>query len=246
MIKLKNVEKPQELLLNEVELTNEFLKSGKRVWDKKYIKDALLNMSNGKCCYCECLITEESKYMEVEHFLPKIIYPSLVVEWSNLLPSCKRCNVNKKDHDPKKVSIINPRIDNPKNYLSLQNYRLVPKNQKARDTINTLYLNESDRLGLARYKIGEITYSSLEDLYEQLVEHDKNIDTISTRLNKIMRRFKALLGTGSPEKAYASTVATVILINKHYQSIKEILHKLNLWDDECNLLELELQKIALL
>ncbi|MGR0329632.1 HNH endonuclease [Bacillus cereus] len=81
----------------KTKLTQDFITSGSSVWGKSYIKSALLEMSHNKCAYCECRLDEESKYMEVEHFLPKDDYPKLVVDWNNLLPSCKRCN-GKKEH----------------------------------------------------------------------------------------------------------------------------------------------------
>lgn len=71
----------------------------KVVWNKAYIKNALLEMSDNKCCYCECKIGKGEREMHVEHFKPKSIYPDLVVEWNNLLPSCPHCNKQKSSHD---------------------------------------------------------------------------------------------------------------------------------------------------
>lgn len=96
MIRLYRPNCPQQLTDTvKDELTQEFINTGKNVWAKTYIKSALLAMSHNKCAYCECKLDEESKYMEVEHFLPKDDYPNQVVDWNNLLPSCKRCNTKK-------------------------------------------------------------------------------------------------------------------------------------------------------
>lgn len=43
----------------------------KSVWNNEHIKSALLLSSHGKCAYCECSLTSESNYMEVEHFEDK-------------------------------------------------------------------------------------------------------------------------------------------------------------------------------
>ena len=69
MIKLKREQKPEYLSDEKVhELTNEFKSSKKTVWNNDFIKVPLLNSSYGKCAYCECPLTTESNYMEVEHF----------------------------------------------------------------------------------------------------------------------------------------------------------------------------------
>ena len=95
MIKLDLPPKPDQLTKEFQEIkTQEFLSSGKtkNVWKIKWLKDAVYQMAFGKCCYSEIRLVEESKYMEVEHYAPKSIYPDKVMEWGNLLPSCKKCN----------------------------------------------------------------------------------------------------------------------------------------------------------
>ena len=96
MIKLDRTPKPVELTTAlQVALTDEFKLTGKSVWNIDFIKKALLGFSNDKCCYCEANINEESKYLEVEHFHHKDTYKEEVLEWENLLPSCKKCNGTK-------------------------------------------------------------------------------------------------------------------------------------------------------
>ncbi|OQY54394.1 MAG: hypothetical protein DRR08_10845 [Candidatus Parabeggiatoa sp. nov. 2] len=100
MIRLQPIGKLNKLTDDVVqELTTCYVTNGTSVWKKPYIIRALLKMSSDKCCYCECNVTEESNYLEVEHFQPKSLYPDKVVVWDNLLPSCKRCNGTKRDHD---------------------------------------------------------------------------------------------------------------------------------------------------
>ena len=93
MIQLQAKPRPPQLTDDLVaQLTADFKATQNAVWNKLYIKTALLEISHGKCCYCECNIKEESKYMEVEHFYAKSIYPEEVLDWRFLLPACKRCN----------------------------------------------------------------------------------------------------------------------------------------------------------
>src|SRR5437868_15151041 len=94
MIRLTRPPSPAELTQQvQQELTALFKADGKVVWDRGFIKDTLRLMSSGKCSYCECSLGEESKYLEVEHFADKHSYPDQVVDWLNLLPACKHCNV---------------------------------------------------------------------------------------------------------------------------------------------------------
>ena len=103
MIKIQRVSAPSELNDETVStLTTLYKSTGENVWNKPYIKKELLKMSHNKCCYCELKLGEEGKYMQVEHYHCKSLYPDEVVLWENLLPSCNRCNTNKSSHDTKK------------------------------------------------------------------------------------------------------------------------------------------------
>ncbi|KIR18985.1 hypothetical protein PFLU4_05640 [Pseudomonas fluorescens] len=76
------------------------------------IKAALIESSYGKCAFCEC-VPAEGGNVEVEHFKPKSIYPDLTFEWTNFLPSCRKCNGTKLFHDTGLEPIINPYDDDP-------------------------------------------------------------------------------------------------------------------------------------
>ena len=99
MIKLELPPKPRQLT-DELQsrLTQEYKDTGKTVWKIEWLKKTVSEMSFGKCCVSEIRLGEESKYMEIEHFYPKKQYPDKVMEWGNLLPSCKKCNGTKREH----------------------------------------------------------------------------------------------------------------------------------------------------
>ena len=105
----------------------------------KNIRETLKTMCSGnrRCCYCE-----DSCADEVEHILPKSLYPKRVFIWKNYLYSCGLCNSKKNNHyavivgneiqpitrkknDPivpppaGKGVFINPRIENPLDSLEL-------------------------------------------------------------------------------------------------------------------------------
>ncbi|WKA55513.1 HNH endonuclease [Planococcus shixiaomingii] len=238
MIKLIRNPKPTQLTDQTVaDLVSEYKLNGSNVWSQTYIKLALLELSKEKCCYCECNIKEESKYMEVEHFLPKKYYPDLVVDWDNLLPSCKRCNLNKGEHDPNIEYIINPCIDDPKVHIAMKNYRLKSKDQTGRNTIDVLYLNDTERLVQSRFMIGNNIHESLEKISDNLSEYYQGISTSTRRKNMVINGLKSLLRQGLPQKDYAATVATVIINDDIFYWCKNILIELDFWDDEFSCLE---------
>ena len=133
MIKLELPEKPIQLTDEiEKELTELFKKNGTAVWNKAYIKEPLLTMSNNKCAYSEQKLGERSAYMWIDHFKHKDKYKDAVVEWGNLLPSCQKCNTTKNDWDVLIDPIVNPLTDNPGDYLYIKGFRFHAKNEKGK------------------------------------------------------------------------------------------------------------------
>ncbi|OQP99823.1 HNH endonuclease [Vibrio campbellii] len=247
MIKLQRPPKPEELTEAVVlTLTNEFKQTGKSVWSKDYIKQPLLAMSSDKCAFCETKITEESKYLEVEHFHHKDLYKDEVVEWANLLPSCKKCNGTKGDHDTKVEPIINPCVQDPREHLQIWRYRLKGKTSLGKMTVSVLNLNEPDRLVLKRFQIGNALQDKLEE-YHQLVDDVINgIQTSTLRKNRIKNGVKGILSNGLKDKEYAATYSTVLITEPEFISLKSKMNSCNLWTQEHSSLEIELSNYTLI
>lgn len=246
MIKLSPEPRPNELTDELVEqLTMQFRTDNSlRVWGRKFITDALLRMSHGKCCYCECNITEESKYMEVEHFRCKSIYPDDVLLWPNLLPACKRCNGAKGDHDVETAPIVHPVTDDPREHLVFRSYRFYGKTEKGITTClpSVLNLNDRDRLQIKRFEIGSKIKEELDDLEEQI---NDGLNT-PRQWRRVAEKLKRLMRQGLPTEEYAATVSTEILREHTYRLIKAAFLTQNLWDDDFQTLEDDLSKIAYL
>ncbi len=245
MIKLTYPTKPAELTDSvSAQLTADF-KADKRkaVWKQKYITESLLKMSFEKCCFCEANIAEESKYMEVEHFHPKSFYENEVVEWENLLPICKRCNVKKSNHDTKQQPIIHPAKDNPKEHLYLQNYWFYRKTDLGQTTIEVIYLNDKHRLIKKRAEIGNGIIEQLHQIFDDIENYIKNPNTKNR--NKVVGKFKNVLVECCPQSEYSATAATTLLINPYYQQIKQLFIAHNLWNDEFSALEIQVEFCAL-
>jgi len=246
MIKLDRTQKPVELTDEfKATKTDEFKLTGKSVWNVNFIKNGLLGFSNDKCCYCEANINEESKYLEVEHFHHKDIYKDEVLEWENLLPSCKKCNGTKNAHDTKLEPIIDPSKIDPKNHLKYWRYRIKGSDEFGKLTVSVLKLNDQDRLVKKRFEIGNAIQEKLEQLNELTDDYINGIQTNTRRKNRIVNGIKDLMKEGLPTAIYSATSATIILTDTEFKTIKSKFTILGFWDTELIQLENDLNKIAL-
>ncbi|NMP11390.1 hypothetical protein [Paenibacillus polymyxa] len=248
MIKIVRSECPPELTNDKKrELTQKFITDKNSVWATSYIKDALFKMSKGKCCFCECKLGEEGKYMHVEHFHHKDKYPTEVVEWENLLPCCVRCNTNKGTHDTVIEPIINVTLVDPREHLVIDNYRFRAKNnsQLGRKTIEVIFLNDSDHLVKPRFDIGNRAKESLELILDKAQEYRDGISTSTKRRNIIVNGIKSLLKEAHPDSQFSAIVATVVMKDTNYEELKDILVSMDFWDEELQQIESEVLNTSL-
>lgn len=244
MIKLNRNFHP--LCLNPQEtkrLTDEFKATKASVWNFEALKKALLETSHGKCAYCECDLTKESKYVKVEHFCDKDTYPDDVVKWKNLLPSCKRCNGSKGTHNVLASPIVNPYEADPRDHLLLRLYRFRPKTKVGEESIAVLGLNNADRAVLVRFEIGEGIQESLERASE-ILEAFK-INGATRTKNRLVSIIRELLLECHPTSEYAATASTIIHSDKNFAALIEELKTLSLWTPELDALHTESKNVAL-
>jgi len=230
MIKLNRNSTP--ILLSPIfvkDKTQEFKDTGNSVWNIDWLKESLLSLSDDKCAYCECDLKEESKYMEVEHFEDKDSYPDKVLEWDNLLPSCKRCNGSKSTHDVIAEPIINPFTDYPSTHIYFRLYRMKEKDEKGRQTIDVVNLNHYERAVQKRFEVGEALEKLIDTASERIALYIES--SIVQRRNKLKNIVEDILKECQPSTIYSATCATVLHTNETYSKIKETLIKLGLWDD---------------
>ncbi len=242
MIKLKLIGKPIELTKEkEEELIREYIISGKPVWKQEYISEALLRMSNGKCAYSEQKLNTESAYMEIEHFRNKDKYPHLVVNWGNLLPSCKKCNATKGILDVLDEPIVNPLEDFPREHLYVKAFRFYGKDIKGQNTISAVALNDRAHFVSSRSLIGFKISDMLEGYYEAL------INTTGDRAKRnFVNRIKSVLKDCGPLNEYSAVISTYILYEfDTYKLLKDFMQMNKLWDCELEQIEKDLKSIAL-
>jgi hypothetical protein len=200
-------------------------------------------MSHGKCAFSECRLVEEGKYPEVEHFHPKSLYPDEVMRWENLLPISGACNKAKLDHDTKQEPIINPRYENPQEHLYFQGYRFKPKSEKGRLSVEVLGLNEHNLWVKKRFEIAAKAVEKLEEIHEKLQTY-QNQPTVKGR-NKIVSALRNLLIEGTPTAEYSAVVASYLLHDDDFQSVKTLMQQMSLWDVAFEELETQLRFCAL-
>lgn len=225
MIKLERSDKPSYLTEAKVkELTDEFIKTGKAVWNKDQIKSPLSESTSHKCAYCETDLNSPSIYMEVEHFLPKEKHKDLVVNWDNLLPSCKRCNGTKNDDDILTSPIINPFDKDPREDFYFDHFYIFGKTELGENTEVTLNLND-EVLFLKRCKVAGTVKNDLIQMFREF-----------SKLPKLdghkRRRLRAVLLAAQPERPYSAFVATIIHNTDEYSLLKQRLIKETKWTNE--------------
>ncbi|RSH63433.1 HNH endonuclease [Stutzerimonas stutzeri] len=230
MIKLERGSQPEHLTDEKIkELVNIFKANGTAVWNDDKIKEALSKSSHYKCAYCECSISEESKYMEVEHFEHKDKYKDKVVSWSNLLPACKRCNIAKGTHDTREVPIVNPFDQDPKNHLYFRLYRFKGIDELGSDTIEAIDLNNYDRVVSKRFEVGEQIQSSLDVAEER---YESYLDSKTTRRrNRLINVIETMLRECQPSAIYSATSATVLFSDTKFHKIKAKMEEIGLWQE---------------
>jgi len=217
-------------------LTDEFKTKGTSVWHIEELKTSLLQLSDYKCAYCECDLSKESNYMEVEHFEDKSNNPDKVMEWENLLPACKRCNGSKGTHDVKLEPIIDPFKEDPKKHLKLRLYRFREKSPIGKNTIEAVDLNNYERAVEKRFEIGEAVQTSIMNAFEKLERFIENKSTKSK--NRLLGHVQSLLLECQKSSQYSATAASILHSEADYHQLRDKMIATNLWNDEFEQLHL--------
>lgn len=224
--------------------TEEYKRTKKSVWNIEWLKDDLKKLSYGKCAYCECDLSKGSSYMEVEHFEDKHHNEDKVMQWDNLLPSCKHCNVHKSDHDVIAEPIVNPFVDNPKDHLYLQCYRYKPKDEKGRTTIDVLQLNDNERkMVYTRFDLGNKLQELILSNIEKLKTYSQNASVINR--NKLKNSVNAMLQLCQPESEFSATCATVLHSSVEYLELKTKMKHIGLWSQELERMDIKSSELCL-
>lgn len=253
MIKIKRTNAPEQLTEQiKTQLTEEFKKDKKKtVWNKPYIRNGLLTMSNFKCCYCEELVGSGAgcSEMHVDHYHDKSTYPEEVVKWTNLLTSCSHCNKRKSNHDTYIDPIINPTEIDPRDMFYMKNYRYYSidcdPNSLGNISIDVLDINNYEEKAQLRFIIGNKLCSEFRKLYHDVAELGDNILTDTRKKNRIYNNCLNNLKLCTRNSRFGASMATVLQESEDYKALRDLLKKYNVWDDEMEKLHKESLSICL-
>lgn len=172
MIQITKLAKPQVLVDNALNWTKtvmNYVNNGQKIPDNhknKYshtdIKNQVKLETKEKCVYCESHVTHQYPG-DIEHIIPKAIYPRLTFNWSNLTFACYWCNNGKRDYVEKnEAKLINPYKDKISEHLHFFGPLM-------------MHINQSKR--------GEITWKQIKLNRKELI--DRRIDKIKELQNLI-------------------------------------------------------------
>jgi len=191
------------------------------------VKRILFKCSHNKCAFCETIPC--GSYLEVEHYAPKNLYPELILDWENLLPSCRKCNNYKRDHDSISEPIINPCKVDPEPYFEYEILCIKPasniSNQSlALRTIQVCNLNRRQLIEARAKLLIDLIYfnqqleKSIQELNEMLTFRKKR-----NRILNLEESFEILESFTKPEKIYSGLCKNFIRKSKNYKLAKKCI-----------------------
>lgn len=226
---------------NISELTDKFKRDGTPVWHHPEVKAACLALGHGKCAFCEVKLEEASTYNEVEHFKDKKTYPDDVIQWVNLLPSCRHCNGSKLSHDVVLHPIINPCNDMPSDNLYMIGYRIKGRTSLGDMTVSTLNFNHREHKFIPRCKAGYIILDSLEDALDKLEWY---LQAPSIRRKNILQNMvEAILDECQKTAQFSAVSATVLHDSDDYDRLRTDMQFHDLWTDYMQELHIDSQAL---
>ena len=202
---------------------------------KPEVKDALLAMQHGKCCYCERDLYElGSAGKDVEHYIPKHackdgegnIQWHVANRWDNLLYACKTCNAKKgKEHPINRtgqLQIIDPTNEgiDPEDHIDFRiNYPIITYSEKAgsslgRSTIRKLKFNERSELGSKFRKMILRIDEQVYDLVDAITNN--NTEKINSVKDDLEKATSAYLPHAAFARKYISNRIKDINAKKDY------------------------------
>ena len=182
------------------------------------VKDALVNIHHGKCCYCEKRL--ERRELQVEHFRPKTAvrqahggiqerpgYFWLTYSWDNLFLACAACNGKKSTtfplEDPgqrarshnddlthERAELVNPAEDDPRDHIYFKEEVPCHWTPKGQRTIDVLDLRRND--------LHELRFSYFEIVKQLRFMLEHNLNTNQTdSLQKVARTLRGFMREGA-------------------------------------------------
>ncbi|EOB4964007.1 AAA family ATPase [Vibrio vulnificus] len=222
-------------------------------------KPQLEEMFHSKCAFCETKVGVSSSGV-VEHFRPKLYYPSLAYDWRNIYLSCSSCNrykaakfpiegkrlelssaipVNDKNAQSyEKYLIIDPCnytdiVDNPFHYK--KNGEIVASTERGNVTINIYMLNRIELVKARKEHLSKLT-----SILRNLKSSNNSaflLDTINSSTEYLSMYCYFILdfylkNKDSLNPKILGSLRHIILMDKRYSEFSLENSKLSLGDEE--------------
>lgn len=169
-------------------------------WNKKVkelaplrlnLRNHYLNEQKDRCCYCKMLKQEKHGLTwDVEHIVPKALFPIFLFEKYNLSLSCKECNEAKSNksifidekynykkypHEADRYSIIHPHFDKYSDHMEIMMFPTgqifhTPKSEKGK----TLF----SHCDLVRFTMKSLNFENIDK--SLLISFSSFIDNLPT------------------------------------------------------------------
>jgi hypothetical protein len=104
-------------------------------------------------------------------------------------------------------------------------------------------LNDTERLVVPRFKVG----NKLADELEKLLDTTQSTTNKNSRMhiNKMIGHLENIMKMATKDSKYSATAATVLLNDTNFKEIKQYFTVNNLWSDDFNELETQVNYCAL-
>ena len=215
-----------EKLKNEYDKGVRDFEFKEEIYNNVEVKQHLIRLQNGKCCFCESKINHISSG-DIEHFRPKkgwvqdqgkINKPGyywLAYEWDNLLFCCEICNRSfKKNHFPiseiskralnhngdlsSEVALfVHPVDEDPEQFIEFEQEQIKPVNNNIRGK------STIQKIGLDRAPLNERRLEKLNQLKTLFCILDINLEQKDKAVQMITKRYESSL---LDETEYASMI----------------------------------------
>lgn len=251
MIKIRPLEIPEILQLNQLNWTQTLINTIKiygsysaipqkiknqviNHYRNEEIKERVKEITKNKCVFCESSI-EIIDYTNIEHFHPKSIHPKFAFKWSNLLPSCRRCNISKGNFDTRNKPFINPFDFEPEEHLYYRDLKIyaINGNLDAENTIKNCDLNRTELMRTRSQIL--ISFYDTEDLLEVKNNAYKELKRKTSQIklsNDLLNSLLSLKNLSDYYSAYAgfsrNYITNSIVINQTVEIINDNYKELGL------------------
>ena len=106
-------------------------------------------------------------------------------------------------------------------------------------------LNDTEEIVKLRFMQGDALSNEIQNICEFAKEQKDILTTDIRKRNRVLRGCKNILKKGTKNAEFGAFMATIIQTDDDFATLKAVLKELDLWDDELELLDIEVKSIVL-